>query len=76
MGESGRVTAVALLEKVNQHPFHLSHTWIVEAAMLYFSKESVYAEEAEFWCIADLLHGINLEKFPEAHCKRPPQLLL
>ena len=68
-------TAVALLKKYNQNPFHLRHAWTVEAVMRYFAKANGYADEAEFWGIAGLLHDIDFEKFPEEHCKKAPELL-
>ena len=70
-----RNTAVELLKKYNQNPFHLRHAWTVEAVMRYFAKENGYADEAEFWGIAGLLHDIDFEKFPEEHCKKAPELL-
>ena len=70
-----RNTAVALLKKYNQNPFHLRHAWTVEAVMHYFAKANGYADEAEFWGIAGLLHDIDFEKFPEEHCKKAPELL-
>ena len=73
--EIDRNTAVALLKKYNQNTFHLRHAWTVEAVMRYFAKENGYAEEAEFWGIAGLLHDIDFEKFPEEHCKKAPELL-
>ena len=73
--EIDRDTAVALLKKYNQNPFHLRHAWTVEAVMRYFAKENGYAEEAEFWGVVGLLHDVDFEKFPEAHCKKAPELL-
>lgn len=73
--EIDRDTAVALLKKYNQNPFHLRHAWTVEAVMRYFAKEYGYAEDAEFWGIAGLLHDVDFEKFPDAHCKKAPELL-
>jgi len=70
-----RNTAVALLKKYNQNLFHLRHAWTVEAVMRYFAKANGYADEAEFWGIAGLLHDIDFEKFPEEHCKKAPELL-
>ena len=70
-----RNTAVTLLKKYNQNPFHLRHAWTVEAVMRYFAKANGYADEAEFWGIAGLLHDIDFEKFPEEHCKKAPELL-
>ena len=70
-----RNTAVALLRKYNQDPFHLRHAWTVEAVMRHFAENSGFAEEADFWGIVGLLHDIDFEKFPEEHCRKAPDLL-
>ena len=70
-----RDTAVALLRKYNQDPFHLRHAWTVEAVMSHFAENSGFAEEADFWGIVGLLHDIDFEKYPEEHCRKAPELL-
>ena len=70
-----RNTAVALLRKYNQDPFHLRHAWTVEAVMRHFAESKGFAEEADFWGIVGLLHDIDFEKFPEEHCRKAPELL-
>ncbi|MBR6471840.1 MAG: hydrolase [Victivallales bacterium] len=70
-----RNTAVALLRKYNQDPFHLRHAWTVEAVMRHFAENSGFAEEADFWGIVGLLHDIDFEKYPEEHCRKAPALL-
>ena len=49
-----RNTAVALLKKYNQNPFHLRHAWTVEAVMRYFAKANQAAK------IRFFLHSIAL----------------
>lgn len=70
-----RNTAVALLRKYNQDPFHLRHAWTVEAVMRHFAENSGFAEETDFWGIVGLLHDIDFERFPDEHCKKAPDLL-
>ncbi len=70
-----RNTALALLNKYNQDPFHLRHAFTVEAVMRHFAETSGFADEAEFWGIVGLLHDIDFERFPDEHCKKAPELL-
>ena len=70
--ESGitREKALALLKTYNKEPFHLQHALTVEAVMRYFAEHLGYAEEADFWAMAGLLHDLDFECWPEEHCKR------
>lgn len=70
-----REQAWALLTKYNQEPFHLQHAVTVEAVMDWFAKDLGYGEEAPFWATVGLLHDIDFEQWPEAHCKKAPALL-
>ena len=70
--ESGitRERALKLLRTYNKEPFHLQHALTVEAVMRYFAEHLGYAEEADFWAMAGLLHDLDFECWPEEHCKR------
>lgn len=70
-----REQAAALLKKYNQEPFHLQHAYTVEAVMRWFAGELGYADEADFWAMAGLLHDIDWEKYPDQHCAKAPELL-
>lgn len=70
-----REEAVALLKKYNQEEFHLQHALTVEGVMRWYANELGYAEEADFWAMAGLLHDIDFEMYPEEHCKKAPELL-
>ena len=70
-----RETAMDLLKKYNQEPFHILHALTVEAVMRWYAKELGYGEEEEFWGLAGLLHDVDFEKYPEEHCKKAPELL-
>lgn len=70
-----RADALALLKKYNQEPFHIQHALTVEGTMRWFAKELGYGEEEEYWGIVGLLHDIDFEQYPDAHCIKAPELL-
>ena len=43
--------------------------------MRYYAQAQGYAEDAEQWAIAGLLHDIDFERWPEEHCVKAPELL-
>ena len=71
--ELTRDSALALLQKYNQEPFHILHALTVEGVMGWFAQEQ--GEDVEFWGLCGLLHDVDFEKWPEEHCKRAPELL-
>lgn len=70
-----RAQALELLKKYNKEPFHILHGLTVEGTMAWFAKELGYGEDAPFWSLCGLLHDVDFEMFPEAHCKKAPELL-
>lgn len=70
-----RAEALALLTKYNQEPFHLVHALTVSCVMKWFAEDLGYGDEKEFWATAGLLHDVDFGSFPEAHCKKAPELL-
>lgn len=70
-----RDDALALLKKYNHEAFHLQHAYTVEAVMRWFANELGYADEADFWALAGLLHDVDFEQFPDEHCKKATALL-
>lgn len=70
-----REAALELLKKYNKEPFHIQHGLTVEGVMKWFAEELGYEEEAEYWGIVGLLHDIDFELFPDAHCIKAPDLL-
>ena len=43
--------------------------------MRWFAADQGFADEAEFWSMAGLLHDIDFEQFPNQHCVKAPELL-
>ena len=43
--------------------------------MRWYANELGYGNEAEFWAMAGLLHDVDFEMYPEAHCIKAPDLL-
>lgn len=66
--------AQSLLEEYNEDPFHLKHGKIVSGVMGYFAKE-FDPENVDFWKVADLLHDLDFEKWPEQHCIKEQELM-
>ena len=63
-----REEALRLLLTHNHEPFHLQHALTVEAVMRWFARQDGYAEDADFWAAVGLLHDLDFEEHPEAHC--------
>ncbi len=70
-----RENAFALLRKYNQDRFHIQHALTVEGVMKWYAADLGYGEDAEYWGIVGLLHDIDFEQYPEAHCLKAPELL-
>ena len=70
-----REEALQLLREYNKEPFHIQHALTVEGVMRWYAKELGYGEDEEFWGIAGLLHDIDFEQWPEAHCVKCRELL-
>ena len=75
MSDPTREQALALLCKYNKEPFHILHGLTVEGVLGWYAQELGYGEEAEFWRLCGLLHDVDFELYPEAHCKKAPELL-
>ena len=73
--ELTRQQALDLLMKYNKEPFHILHGLTVEGVMRWYANELGYGNEAEFWAMAGLLHDVDFEMYPEAHCIKAPDLL-
>ena len=73
--ELTREQALGLLQKYNKEPFHIQHALTVEGVMAWYAKELGYADTADFWAMAGLLHDIDFEQYPDQHCIKAPELL-
>ncbi|MGN1192440.1 MAG: HD domain-containing protein [Dorea sp.] len=70
-----REDAWKLLLKYNQDSFHIQHALTVEGVMKWYAKNLGYEADAEYWGIVGLLHDIDFEQYPEAHCIKASELL-
>lgn len=70
-----RDEAWEILKQYNKEPFHLRHAETVEGAMRYFATELGYGDEVEFWGIVGLLHDLDFEMYPDAHCIKCQELM-
>ena len=70
-----RTTALELLKKYNQEPFHIQHALTVEGTMRWYAQELGYGEDADFWATVGLLHDVDFGSWPEQHCLKAPELL-
>ena len=64
-----------LLCKYNKDSFHLKHAQIVEGVMRYFAEQLGYGQEKDFWGIVGLLHDLDFEMYPEAHCTKSQEIM-
>jgi len=67
--------AMALLRQYNSEAFHIIHAVTVSKVMRRMAAELGYGEEADFWAVVGLLHDIDFEQWPDAHCKKCVELL-
>ncbi|MFV0497025.1 MAG: hydrolase [Candidatus Fimivivens sp.] len=70
-----REQAWNLLTQYNKQPFHLKHAVTLEGVMRYFAIELGHADEADRWAMVGLLHDLDFEEFPQAHCIKQQQLM-
>lgn len=68
-----REKALAVLRQHNKSEALVRHGLSVEAVMRYFAFEA--QEDVEYWGAVGLLHDVDYERYPEAHCKKAPALL-
>ena len=70
-----RDQALSLLMKYNKESFHILHGLTVEGTMRWYARELGYGEDEDFWGISGLLHDVDVENYPEEHCRKAPELL-
>ena len=70
-----REKAWQLLRKYNQDPFHIQHALTVEGVLKWYAVDQGFGDQADYWGIVGLLHDIDFERYPDAHCIKAPELL-
>ena len=70
-----REQAVELLQQHNRDHFHLQHALTVEGVMKWYARSLGHESDEAFWGLAGLLHDIDFEEYPDAHCIKAPELL-
>lgn len=66
--------AEEILRTYNKDEFHLKHAHIVSGVMGYFAKEYDPADE-HLWKVVGLLHDLDFELYPEAHCIKGQEIM-
>ena len=68
-----RAQAFEILQKYNKNEALVRHGLCVEGAMRYFARKA--GEDEEIWGIVGLLHDLDYELYPDAHCLKTQDLL-
>lgn len=63
-----REDAFLLLKKYTQKDGLIRHALAVEAVMAHFAKR--FGEDEEKWRVIGLVHDLDYDQYPEAHCKK------
>lgn len=67
--------AYEILQRYNQGDFHLKHGRIVGDCMRWFAQDQGFREEQDFWETVGILHDLDFELYPEAHCIKSQELM-
>lgn len=73
MKRPSREEAFALLTKYTKSESLINHALSVEAVMRHFAEKN--GEDAEEWGIIGLVHDIDYEMYPDAHCVKAREIL-
>ena len=68
-----RQDAYRLLKEYNKNEGLIKHALAVEGVMRYFASKK--GEDEEKWGIIGLIHDLDYEQFPEAHCRKSEEIL-
>ncbi|MFZ7124870.1 MAG: HDIG domain-containing metalloprotein [Desulfobacterales bacterium] len=68
-----REQAYSLLTQWNQNESLIRHALAVEGVMRYFARKR--GEDEEMWGVIGLVHDLDYEKHPEAHCRKTEEIL-
>ncbi|MBQ6374187.1 MAG: HD domain-containing protein [Clostridia bacterium] len=70
-----REDALALLKEYNEEPFHIEHGVTVGRVLRWYAERLGYADEADLWEIVGILHDLDFERWPEAHCVKSQEIM-
>ena len=59
----------------NTGEFHLNHGRIVGDVLAWYAGALGYGDQADYWKAVGILHDIDFEQWPEAHCVKSQELL-
>lgn len=62
-----------ILAKYNKEPFHIQHAETVSGVLGYFAGKHDPGA-VEYWKVVGMLHDIDFEMYPEAHCVKGEEL--
>ncbi len=68
-----RQEAYALLLEYNQNESLIKHALAVEGVMRHFARK--FGEDEEKWGVIGLIHDLDYERFPDAHCRKTEEIL-
>jgi len=68
-----RDQALALLKEYNKSDSLIKHALCVEGVMRYCARKR--GEDEEKWGIIGLIHDLDYEQFPDAHCQKTGEIL-
>ena len=63
-----------ILEVHNKEPFHIRHAEVVSGVLAYFAEEFDPGRE-QYWAVVGLLHDVDFEAHPDAHCVAGEEML-
>ena len=69
----GRAAALSLLKKYLKNESMFRHALAVEAVMAHFA--GLFGEDREKWSVIGLVHDIDFELYPHAHCLKGTEIL-
>jgi predicted hydrolase (HD superfamily) len=59
----------------NSDAFHRQHAETVSKVMRWFAEDQGFGEESDYWAVVGLLHDIDVERHPDVHCLKAPEIL-
>ena len=64
-----------LLCEYNEGEFHRKHARTVGDVLRWFAQEEGFGDEAGFWETVGILHDLDFEQWPDAHCVKSQELM-